>query len=110
MILTHSGYFGGLAVRQFRDRTDLKLNFFVDDTLLPGLHLKVPLFIVLDTLQSSDPQLKRTGETWLRSSLRSYIRFDPVSLCKALSDFPVLESLTHSYLTCLTPRSSVYLG
>ena len=86
MISMHSGYYGGSAVRQFRYLTDLHLNHFIDDALLPGLHFKVPLFTVLDTLQSSDPQLKRTGETWLRSSLRSYIRSDHVFLCKEGAD------------------------
>lgn len=82
MILMHSEYSGGSVVRQFSYLTDPSPNHFIDDTLLPGLHFKVPLFTVLDTLQSPDPQLKRTGETWLRSSLRSYIRFDPVFLCR----------------------------
>lgn len=111
MILTRSEYFGGLAVCQFRYLAGLNLNLFIDDALLPGLHFRVPLFIVLDTLQSSDPHLKRTGETWLRSSLRSYIRFDPFPFARlCLIYFPILESLTHSYSTCLTPRSSVYLA
>lgn len=86
MILMHSGYSGGSAVRQFRYFIDLSPNHIIDDTLLPGLHFKVPLFTVLDTLQSPDPQLKRTGETWLRSSLRSYIRLCPEFLSKDGAD------------------------
>jgi hypothetical protein len=86
MILMHLEYYGGSAVRQFCYLTGLSFNQFIDDTLLPSLHFKVPLYTVLDTLQSSDPQLKRTGETWLRSSLRSYIRFDPIFPCKEGAD------------------------
>lgn len=47
---------------------------WIDDNMLPGFRLKVPMMIVLDTLRSEDPNLRRIGETWMRCSLKSYIR------------------------------------
>jgi hypothetical protein len=36
------------------------------------------MMIVLDTLKSDDPSLRRVGETWMRCSLKSYLRIlDP---------------------------------
>lgn len=50
-----------------------------EDNLLPGFRFKVPMMIVLDTLKSDDPSLRRIGETWMRCSLRSYLRvLDPI--------------------------------
>ncbi|KAF9447031.1 hypothetical protein P691DRAFT_803039 [Macrolepiota fuliginosa MF-IS2] len=50
-----------------------------EDNMLPGFKFKVPLMIVLDTLKSDDPHLRRIGETWMRCSLRSYLRIlDPI--------------------------------
>ncbi|KAG8796457.1 hypothetical protein FRC17_007997, partial [Serendipita sp. 399] len=50
-----------------------------DDALLPGFKFRVPLFNVLDTMRSDDPALRRLGETWMRCSLKSYMRIlDPV--------------------------------
>ncbi|EGO05284.1 hypothetical protein SERLA73DRAFT_82881 [Serpula lacrymans var. lacrymans S7.3] len=50
-----------------------------DDTFFPGFKFKVPLMIVLDTLKHDDPILRRVGETWMRCSLKSYIRvLDPI--------------------------------
>ncbi|KAH9948184.1 Dopey, N-terminal-domain-containing protein [Amylocystis lapponica] len=50
-----------------------------DDNLAPGFHLKVPMMTVLDTLKSEDPSLRRIGETWMRCSLKSYLRvLDPI--------------------------------
>jgi hypothetical protein len=46
-----------------------------DDSLSPGFRLKVPMMIMLDTLKSEDPHLRRIGETWMRCSLKSYIRY-----------------------------------
>lgn len=46
----------------------------VDDSKLPGFSLKVPLMIILDTLKNDDPNLRRIGETWMRCSLKSYLR------------------------------------
>lgn len=42
---------------------------------MPGFKFKVPLMIVLDTLKGDDPHLRRIGETWMRCSLRSYLRY-----------------------------------
>jgi hypothetical protein len=47
----------------------------IEDNLLPGFKFKVPLMIVLHTLKSDDPSMKRIGETWMRCSLRSYLRY-----------------------------------
>ncbi|KAG5733413.1 Protein dopey, partial [Termitomyces sp. T112] len=50
-----------------------------EDNLLPGFRFKVPMMIVLETLKSDDPSLRRIGETWMRCSLRSYLRvLDPI--------------------------------
>ncbi|KAL5535972.1 hypothetical protein ACEPAF_4066 [Sanghuangporus sanghuang] len=52
-----------------------------DDNQQPGVHFKVPMLIVLDSLKSSDPVLRRVGETWMRCNLRSYPRvLDPILL------------------------------
>ncbi|THV06503.1 hypothetical protein K435DRAFT_960479 [Dendrothele bispora CBS 962.96] len=50
-----------------------------EDNSLPGFRFKVPMMIVLDTLKNDDPNLRRIGETWMRCSLKSYIRvLDPI--------------------------------
>ncbi|KAF8684488.1 Dopey, N-terminal [Rhizoctonia solani] len=50
-----------------------------DDSLVPGYRCKTPLLIVLDTLKSEDIHIRRVGETWMRCSLKSYIRvIEPV--------------------------------
>ncbi|KAF9270860.1 hypothetical protein L218DRAFT_952937 [Marasmius fiardii PR-910] len=50
-----------------------------EDNLSPGFKFKVPMMIVLDTLKNDDPVLRRIGETWMRSSLKSYTRaLDPI--------------------------------
>ncbi|KAF8915027.1 Dopey, N-terminal-domain-containing protein [Mucidula mucida] len=50
-----------------------------EDNMLPGFRFKVPMMIVLDTLKNDDPSLKRIGETWMRCSLKSYLRvLDPI--------------------------------
>lgn len=50
-----------------------------DDPQFPGFKFRVPLFNVLDTMKSDDPALRRLGETWMRCSLKSYMRIlDPV--------------------------------
>lgn len=46
----------------------------VDDATLPGFRLKIPLLAVLDALKSDNPASRRAGETWMRSSLKSYVR------------------------------------
>ncbi|EIN14374.1 hypothetical protein PUNSTDRAFT_140678 [Punctularia strigosozonata HHB-11173 SS5] len=50
-----------------------------DDGFLPGFRLRAPMFIVLGTLRSDDPTMRRLGEVWMRCSLRSYVRvLDPI--------------------------------
>lgn len=53
---------------------DILTNNVLDDSIVPGFRLKVPMMIVLDTLRSDDPGLRRVGETWMRCSLKSYLR------------------------------------
>jgi hypothetical protein len=52
----------------------LVLNLLSEDSLLPGFHFQVPMMLVLDTLKCEDPTLRRAGETWMRCSLKSYLR------------------------------------
>lgn len=33
------------------------------------------MMMVLDTLKNDDPNLRRIGETWMRCSLKSYLRY-----------------------------------
>ncbi|KAI0964349.1 hypothetical protein AcW1_001188 [Taiwanofungus camphoratus] len=50
-----------------------------DDSVAPGSRLRVPMMFMLDTLKSGDPGLHRIGETWMRCSLKSYLRvLDPI--------------------------------
>ncbi|THH09322.1 hypothetical protein EW145_g2101 [Phellinidium pouzarii] len=50
-----------------------------DDSQQPGIHFKIPMLIVLDALKSTDPVLRRVGETWMRCNLKSYPRvLDPI--------------------------------
>jgi hypothetical protein len=51
------------------------LTHLIEDSNLPGFSLKVPLMIILDALKSDDPGLRRVGETWMRCSLKSYLRY-----------------------------------
>ncbi|PFH49049.1 hypothetical protein AMATHDRAFT_5245 [Amanita thiersii Skay4041] len=52
---------------------------FSEDNLLPGFKMKIPMMLVLDALKSDDPSLRRVGETWMRCSLKSYLRIlDPI--------------------------------
>jgi hypothetical protein len=73
----------------------------IEDSNLPGFSLKVPLMIILDTLKSDDPGLRRIGETWMRCSLRSYLRYalplfdlrsSDLSSCSSVLD-PILYDL-----------------
>ncbi|WWC97086.1 hypothetical protein V866_003964 [Kwoniella sp. B9012] len=50
-----------------------------DDTMLPGEIFNIPISMVLDALRSSDPEVQRQAETWMRLNLRSYFRvLDPI--------------------------------
>ncbi|RKO86638.1 hypothetical protein BDK51DRAFT_32227, partial [Blyttiomyces helicus] len=45
----------------------------------PSYVFSRPLFLMFDTLSSENPMLRRGGETWLRSYVKSYIRIlDPL--------------------------------
>ncbi|KIM47693.1 hypothetical protein M413DRAFT_439360 [Hebeloma cylindrosporum] len=50
-----------------------------EDNQFPGFYFKTPMMIVLDTLKSDNPSLRRVCETWMRCNLKSYIRvLDPI--------------------------------
>ncbi|EAL17745.1 hypothetical protein CNBL2580 [Cryptococcus deneoformans B-3501A] len=50
-----------------------------DDSMLPGEIFHVPVCTVLESLKSTDPDVQRQAETWLRLNLRSYFRvLDPL--------------------------------
>lgn len=51
------------------------LNHLLEDVQLPGFQLQIPLLAVLDALRSDNPASRRVGETWMRSSLKSYLRY-----------------------------------
>lgn len=69
------------------------LNSSAEDNLLPGFRFKIPMMIVLDTLKNDDPSLRRIGETWMRCSLKSYLRvLDPILF--DLLDPSIRRSLT----------------
>ncbi|GAA5872796.1 hypothetical protein JCM8547_005705, partial [Rhodosporidiobolus lusitaniae] len=52
---------------------------YTEDTQLPGLVLRRPMFAVLDSLKSDDLSTRRAAEAWMRCSLKSYIRIlDPL--------------------------------
>lgn len=64
---------GEFTLVQVRRGAELWLR--IDDDTLPGFRLKVPLMIVLESLNQDCPTSRRVGETWMRCSLRSYIRY-----------------------------------
>jgi len=81
--MKHSGSFGDSQVGSFiRGFAFWGLSVIQDDNLLPGFRFKVPMMITLDTLRSDDTVIKRIGETWMRCSLKSYLRW--VGCCGAL--------------------------
>lgn len=61
----------------FVGNKDLNLNVpdISEDPQQPGMRFKIPMLSVLDALKSSDPALRRVGETWMRCNLGSYPRF-----------------------------------
>lgn len=55
------------------------MDYHADDSMLPGEIFHVPICIVLGSLKSTDPDVQRQAETWLRLNLRSYFRIlDPL--------------------------------
>jgi hypothetical protein len=80
-----------------------------EDNLLPGFRFKVPMMIVLGTLQSDDPSLRRIGETWMRCSLKSYTRYAFCIPFVRLIHSSAVDSLTLFYMTCRTPLYGAYL-
>jgi len=52
---------------------------FTEDSQLPGVVLRMPMFKMLDSLKSDDLSTRRAGEAWMRCSLKSYLRIlDPL--------------------------------
>jgi hypothetical protein len=51
----------------------------IEDSVLPGFRLRIPMLIVLDTLKHENSSLRRVAETWMRCNLRSYLRFVPLT-------------------------------
>ena len=45
-----------------------------EDSQLPGLVLRTPMFMMLDSLKAEDLSTRRAGEAWMRCSLKSYLR------------------------------------
>lgn len=52
----------------------LTRRFSAEDSQLPGVVLRTPMFAMLDSLKSDDLTMRRTAEAWMRCSLKSYIR------------------------------------
>jgi hypothetical protein len=46
-----------------------------DEGMLPGEIFYVPILGVLDSLRSSNPDVQRSAETWMRCNLKSYFRW-----------------------------------
>ncbi|KAK4333987.1 Protein dopey [Rhodotorula toruloides] len=52
---------------------------FTEDSQLPSVVLRTPMFAMLDSLKSDDLTTRRAAEAWMRCSLKSYIRIlDPL--------------------------------
>lgn len=79
----------------------VNLRQLLEDNLLPGFRFKVPMMIVLDTLKSDDPSLRRIGETWMRCSLKSYLRYgfsSTQTLERSLTSNSVLDPILFELL------------
>lgn len=76
----------------------------IDDDSFPGFRLKVPLMIVLESLKHDCPTLRRVGETWMRCSLRSYIRYVYECLFFYVADVDPTGYWSHSSTAYLIRR------
>lgn len=47
---------------------------YTDDSQVPGIRLSIPMHIMLDALRSDDLEVRRSGEAWMRCSVKSYLR------------------------------------
>lgn len=63
--------------------------------------------IVLDALKSEDPHLRRVGETWMRCSLKSYLRYECTPLQYGSNAELLPESLIPCSMICATLQFSV---
>src|SRR5712672_1181326 len=82
----------------------------LEDSNLPGFSLKVPLMITLETLKNDDPSLRRIGETWMRCSLRSYLRCmylptSPLRLSDGSYCYSVLDPILYDLLDPAVKRT-----
>ncbi|KAK4703671.1 hypothetical protein P7C70_g2546, partial [Phenoliferia sp. Uapishka_3] len=69
---------------------------FTEDAQLPGLVLRTPMFMMLDSLKAEDLSTRRAGEAWMRCSLKSYLRIlDPLL-------FTLLDPAIKLHATALT--------
>jgi len=55
--------------------SDDLLQQYTEDTVLPGFRFRIPMMIVLEALKNENPSLRRIAETWMRCSLKSYLRY-----------------------------------
>lgn len=60
-----------LACSQKKCHSSLPLS---EDAQLPGVVLRTPMFMMLDSLKAEDLSTRRAGEAWMRCSLKSYLR------------------------------------
>jgi len=86
------------------------LTYRLEDSNLPGFSLKVPLMITLETLKNDDPTLRRIGETWMRCSLRSYLRCmylstSPLRLSDGSYCYSVLDPILYDLLDPAVKRT-----
>lgn len=66
-------------------KVDTSLFFVPEDAQLPGVALRSPMFMMLDSLKAEGLSTRRAAEAWMRCSLKSYIRLVPSSLPSSLS-------------------------
>jgi len=75
-----------------------------DESSPASAMLNLPLTIVLDTLKSSDVQMRQLGETWLRVNLRTYARLLDALLPPIIFPGSIRADLTSSAPTKMPKR------
>ena len=78
-----------------------------DDAQQPGMRFKVPMLIVFETLKSSDPVLRRLGETWMRCNLKSYMRYARIHLVLSAGINMVSGLWTRYLWSCSTRQYNI---
>ena len=92
MAMKPLGYYGDWLVSWYLLFCVISKFSLPEDNLLPGFRFKVPMMFVLGTLRSDNPTLRRLGETWMRCSLKSYIRY-ALSIVYLIDDWYQAASL-----------------